>query len=515
LAILAVTGLASLVALSFARRKAGAAFAVCVLGLAAALAALGLGAALGAPASPSIPPETTAARWTQGLLSLDGLSVIGTAIALVSALAVALSSRPYLSRRESERGEYYVLLLFASLGAAVLAASSSLATVFLGLELLSVCLYALIGYRRERPEGTKAAFTYLILASAASAFLLFGMALAFFQTGSLELSRITLAIADGSGGALLSVGLGMMGVGFAFKLAIAPFHMWAPEVYEGAPAPVTALIASLSKVAMALPLVRVLAPAATGGQPAALWTLAVLSGLSMFAGNLIALREERVKRMLAGSSIAQLGYVLVALIAGGNYGTAAALFYLAAYAIASLAAFGCVAAISTEGRDASSREDFRGLSSRRPLVAAAMTAALLSLAGMPLTAGFVGKYLLFASSLGAGAATVGASASAVSASAVSASAASLPATRLLAVLLALNSAMSLFYYLRLVSLMYRGVEAGSPSAVEAAASGKAEAKAPYGIAYAGVALAALAAIIVFLGVAPGPAIDLIAAFTAR
>jgi NADH-quinone oxidoreductase subunit N len=478
LIVLALAGLSSLIAVSFAKRKAGAAFAACALGLAAAIAALVL-------SLPMLPLRIA------GLLSMDGLSFLGMAIILVTGLAVALSSRPYFARREGERGEYFVLLLFAALGASVLASSSNLATIFLGLELLSVSLYALVAYRRERVEGTKAAFTYLILASVASSFLLFGMALAYYQTGSLELSSLMRTAAEGSGGALFAVAIAMMGVGFAFKLAVAPFHMWALEVYEGASAPVAALIATLSKAAMAIPLVRMLAPAgAAGGSSTALaWTVAALAGASMIAGNLLALREERVKRMLAGSSIAQIGYLLVALTAGGAYGAAAALFYLAAYSLATLGAFACIAAISPRDRDAGSREDFRGLASRRPLVAAVMTASLLSLAGMPLTAGFIGKFMLFSSGLGSGGGALAGSRSGA-------------ATQTLAILLALNSALSLFYYLRLLSAMYRS-ELPSPADERNLSL------------IAGIVLALVGLAILVLGTAPGPALSFISSLVSR
>ena len=471
LVMLSLTALVALVVISFAKRKAAATFAVSAIGLAASLAAL-------LTTLPRLPTQIA------GLLSTDGLSFIGTAIILVTALAVTLGSRSYLAQREGERGDYYLLLLFAALGASVLAASSNLATVFLGLELLSVSLYSLVAYRRERVEGTKAAFTYLILASVASAFLLFGMALAYYQTGSLELSSVTRAAVDGSGGTLFAVALAMMGVGFTFKLAVAPFHMWALEVYEGASAPVAALIATMSKAAMAIPLIRVLSPATAdpAASPSLVWIIAALAGASMVIGNLLALREERVKRMLAGSSIAQVGYVLVALAAGGAYGAGAALFYLAAYSLATLGAFACVTAISTKDRDAGSREDFRGLASRRPLVAAVMTASLLSLAGMPLTAGFIGKFMLFSSGLRAGL-----------------------ATQVLAILLAINSALSLFYYLRLLSTMYRGGEATSADAVFTP-------KVPL---LAGIVLALVGLAILVLGVVPGPALSFIASIAAR
>jgi NADH-quinone oxidoreductase subunit N len=471
LIILALAGIAALVVIAFAARKAESAFASCVIGLAAAIAS---SLALSLPMMP---------RRIAGLLSMDGLSFLGMAIVLVSALAIALVSRPLLSRRGGERGEYFVLLLFASLGASVLAASSSLATLFLGIELLSVSLYALIAYRRERIEGTTAAFTYLILASAASAFILFGMALAYFEAGSLEFASIAREAAEGAGEPIFVAALAMMGVGFAFKLAVAPFHMWAPEVYEGASAPVAALIATVSKAAMAIPLLRFLAPAIRaphilvegfGGAPTVLaWMIAALSAASMIAGNLLALREERVKRMLAGSSIAQVGYLLVALVAGGGNG--AALFYLAAYSLATLGAFACVAAISGKDRDAGSPEDLRGLARRRPLVAAVMTASLLSLAGMPLTAGFIGKFMLFSAGVRAGTMALA-----------------------LALVLALNSAISLFYYLRLVSLMYRREEdAGAADASTGALPGRGAAP------LVGAVLALIGLGILFLGVAPG------------
>jgi NADH-quinone oxidoreductase subunit N len=491
LVMLALSGIVSLLALSFAKRKAEVSFSVCAIGLVLAIV---LSFALSLPMLP---------RQIEGLLSIDGLSFIGTEIILVSSLAIALASRPYLAGREGERGEYYVLLQFATLGASVLAASSNLASLFLGLELLSVSLYALVAYQRERPEGTRAAFTYLILASVASAFLLFGMALAYFQAGSLELSRITPTFgsgpADGSGmpegTPLMIAAFAMMGVGFAFKLAVAPFHMWAPEVYEGAGAPVTSLIATVSKAAMAIPLIRVLAPrllssASGGGASTCVWIVAALSGASMIVGNLLALKEERVKRMLAGSSITQIGYILVALIAGGEYGVSAALFYLAAYSLSTLGAFACVAAVSaSEGgseRGSTSLEDFRGLASRRPLVAVAMTASLLSLAGMPLTVGFIGKFMLFSAGLRGGAATC-----------------------MLAILLALNSAVSLFYYLRLVSLMYRRPEVKPVVATEGPSASGTVLASPRGSFLAGVMLALIGLSILLLGTAPGTVLSLI------
>jgi NADH-quinone oxidoreductase subunit N len=479
LIVLALAGLVCLLALSFSRRKASSAFAVCSGGL-----ALGLASSIFL----SLPRMGAS---VSGLLSMDGLSFIGTTIILACSLAIALASRPHLARREGERGEYYSLLLFAALGGCVLASAASLATIFLGLELLSVSLYALVAYGRASAEAEKAAFTYLILASAASAFLLFGMGLAYYQCGSLDLARITRAAAD-SPSALWDVSFAMVGIGFAFKLALAPFHMWAPEVYEGASAGAAAVVATVSKAAMVLPLARILALAETAGTkagPAIVWTVAALAGASMVAGNLLALREERVKRMLAGSSIAQLGYLLVALAAGGVYGRGTALFYLAAYTLSTLGAFSCVAALSW---GEAPRELFRGLAGRRPLVAAVMTASLLSLAGMPLTAGFVGKFLLF----GAGARSG-------------------TATRILVFLLAVNSALSMFYYLRLVSLMYRKAESVDAEAKEAGPSQMAAKRAKEGSLLAGAALALVGLAILAIGLAPGGLIEAVSTLISR
>jgi NADH-quinone oxidoreductase subunit N len=437
LLMVAGASLLVLMAAAFIRRLA-ASFAVTLVGLSAALVFVVI-------AWPQLPFQVGS------LLSFDGFVLFGFVLILAATIFVAVSSWAYLRGRDDEGGEYYFLLLLSSLGACILAASAAFASFFLGLELLSVSLYALIGWRRERAIGTEAAIKYLILAGASSAFLLFGMALVYEATGTMNLFK--LGEAASAPGLVAPTGLGMILVGIGFKLAVVPFHLWTPDVYDGAPAPVTAYIATVSKGAMVVVLARALSPAfvgiggvnqlvahgaaAAGTTPAAPgafpWVFAVIAGLSMFVGNLLALRESNVKRILAYSSIAHLGYILVAFLAGGSQALRAIAFYLTAYFAMTLGAFGAISALSTAERDADSIDDYRGLAGRRPWMAAMLTTMLLSLAGLPLTAGFVGKFLILSAGAGAQLWT-------------------------LAVILAVNGTISIFYYLKIVSALFRGVE---------------------------------------------------------
>jgi NADH-quinone oxidoreductase subunit N len=426
-------------------------------------------------------------------VSFDGFVLFGFLLLIGATIFVAVSSWMYLRGREDEGGEYFFLLLLATLGGCVLAASSSFAAFFLGLELMSVSLYALIGWRRERGIGTEAAIKYLILAGASSAFLLFGMALTYAATGTLSLS--TLASAFKPQGFMAPVGLALILVGIGFKLAVVPFHLWTPDVYDGAPAPVTGYVATVSKGAMVLVLARILAPAFVGAgglggigaaqgvvAPAFAWVFALIAGLSMFVGNLLALREGNVKRILAYSSIAHLGYILVAFLAGGPQALRAIAFYLAAYFVTTLGAFAAISALSSTERDADEIGDYRGLAARRPWLAAVLTAMLLSLAGLPLTAGFVGKFIILSVGVGAQLWT-------------------------LAVILAINGTISIFYYLKIVSAMFRGDEAG---AAVAGAPAMVAARAPF---LAALALALLMIGVVALGVFPAPLLSFIGSFT--
>lgn len=425
----------------------------------------------------------SAPREVPPLLVVDRFALLWAGLLLAAAFAVALLAHGYLERRSREApGELYALLLLATLGALVLPASDHFASLFLGLETLSVALYAMVGYFREDPRGVEAALKYLILAAASSAFLLFGMALVYAETGSLELAGIAGAAGPAaSPGALVLGGAALILVAVGFKLALVPFHLWTPDVYQGAPAPVTAFVATVSKGAVFALLLRwglaFEGDAARGTLLALLGTVAVAS---MVAGNLLALLQDDVKRLLAYSSIAHLGYALVALLAGlaggGALAVEGATFYLAAYGVTILGAFGVVAVLSGDERDAGPLDDFRGLFWRRPALASLFTALLLSLAGIPLTAGFLAKFY----ALAAGVET----------------ALWLPVLVLIA-----TSAVGLFYYLRVVVALF-AVPDGSP--LEGGAQ-------PAVGAAAGATLAALAALLLWLGTWPEPVIRLIRA----
>jgi NADH-quinone oxidoreductase subunit N len=464
LPLLALAGAAllSLLVAAFARSFT-AAFVVCMAGLVGALTCVGV-------AWPRLPFEAGA------LLSFDGFAFFGITLIVAATLFVAIGSWSYLKDRGSAGGEFYFLLLLASLGACVLAAATSFATFFLGLELLSVSLYALIAWQRDRATSTDAAIKYLVLAGASSAFLLFGMALVYAETGAMALSRLAEAVTGT--GAIAPVGLAMMLVGVGFKLAVVPFHMWTPDIYDGAPAPVSGYIATVSKGAMMVVLVRALSPALIGpieSSAAFPIVFSAIAGLSMFAGNLLALRESNVKRILAYSSIAHLGYLLVAFVAGGPLALRALSFYLVAYFATTLGAFAIVGELSRDtratddvsgARDADRIDDYRGLSARRPWLAAALTTTLLSLAGLPLTAGFIGKFIILRAGVGA-------------------------ELWVLAVILAVNGTISIFYYLKIVSAIFRPAEA--------AATGPQ--RMPL---LAAIAVAILALAVVALGVYPSP-----------
>jgi NADH-quinone oxidoreductase subunit N len=411
------------------------------------------------------------------LLVFDRFVLFGFLLIIGATIVAAVGSWSYLRSRADEGGDFFFLLLLSALGACVLAAANSFATFFLGLELMSVALYAMIGWRRERAPATEAAIKYLVLAGASSAFLLFGMALIYADTGNMILAQ--LAAAGTGQGLLSSVGLAMMIVGIGFKLAVVPFHMWTPDVYDGAPAPVTGFVATVSKGAMVVVLARSFAPAFVGAGvvPAFPLVFALIAGLSMFAGNILALCESNVKRILAYSSIAHLGYLLVAFVAGGSEALRAIAFYLVAYFATTLGAFAVVGELSTPQRDADSLDDYKGLAARRPWLAAALTAMLLSLAGLPLTAGFVGKFIILRAGAGA-------------------------ELWVLAVILAVNGTISIFYYLKIVSAMFRGL-AGVHE-------GTAVARAPF---LAALALAALTVGVVALGVYPSPLLSFIGTFT--
>jgi NADH-quinone oxidoreductase subunit N len=405
------------------------------------------------------------------LLLMDDYALFYIGLIAATTAAVALLSRPYLRRLPIDPEEYYVLLLGAALGAATLVSAAHFASFFLGLEILSVSLYALIAYPVFGERYVEAGVKYLVLGGSTAAFLLFGMALTYAATGGMAPAALAPTLAGGADLDLVVVtGVVLMLVGVGFKLALVPFHMWTPDIYQGAPAPVTAYIATASKVAVMALLLRFFRPVAQDQTSALFLTFAAISVASMLAGNLLALRQDNVKRILAYSSIAHLGYILVAFLAAGSDATVAVTFYLVAYTATNLAAFGVVAALSRAEGEAEELAAYRGLGGRRPWLAAVFAVALFSLAGIPLTAGFMAKFFLV---------TAGASAS----------------LWVLLVVLVVGSTIGLFYYTRIIVAMY-GRSPGDEPLGRAAVP-------------AGVLLAGLTAALVWLGVYPGPLVRFI------
>ena len=423
-------------------------------------------------------------RRATSLLRLDDFSLYFTGLLVVVTLAVLAVSYGYLQRTERRVGDFYVLLTLAALGGVVLAASAHFASFFLGLEVLTVSLYGLIAYPRGRPQAIEAAFKYLVLAGTTSAFLLFGMALVYAVSGTMLFSGLATSARGLAGweSGSYQVGLVLIFAGVGFKLALVPFHLWTPDVYQGGPAPVTAFLATVSKAAVFVALLQFLAPLdPRSGVLFVVFTIVCYA--SMLAGNLLALLQKNIKRLLAYSSIAQLGYLIVALIASGATGRVAVAFYLSVYALALVAAFGVVAVLSRGYGEPESISQYRGLGHRRPVLALVLTVSMLSLAGMPLTAGFIGKFFIFRA--GAGASLWG-----------------------LLIVLALTSAMSLYYYLRVVITMYR--VAPAPFAARLAASTEAGRR----DRLAGGAVVLLSVLTVALGVYPAPLLRLIEHATA-
>ncbi len=332
------------------------------------------------------------------LFIIDGFGTFITGLLVMSALAVSLLSYAYFEQREERKEEYYILLLLATLGSAMLVISKHFVSLFLGLEILSISLYSMVAYLRKRPRSDEAGLKYLILAAFSSAFLLFGMALVYSVTGSMDFTGIAQYMSSANDIPMLMLtGLSLMIVGVGFKLGLVPFHMWTPDVYEGAPAPVTAFIATISKGGMIVLLVRFFNQINGYQYPVLMLSFTIIAMASMLIGNILALRQNNVKRILAYSSIAHMGYILVAFLAGGKLGIEAVSFYMVAYFLTNIGAFGVISILSDQDRDAELLEDYQGLFWRHPKIATVFTAMLLSLAGIPLTAGFVGKFYLVAS----------------------------------------------------------------------------------------------------------------------
>jgi NADH-quinone oxidoreductase subunit N len=406
------------------------------------------------------------------LIRMDAYGLFYIALLLMAGLAVIAFCYDYFKDRDGENEELLLLILIALLGGSVLVASSHFASFFIGLETLSVSLFVLIGYSFERSKSLEAAIKYLVLSGVSSAFLLMGMALIYAQCGALDFISIGHYIASQQKfNVMVLSGVVFIVVGLGFKLSLVPFHMWTSDVYEGAPAPVTAFIATVSKGAVFVLLLRYFITSGGYFYSSLLTVLSVIAVVTILGGNLLALLQQNVKRLLAYSSIAHMGYLLVAFIAGGSIAPALVVesvsFYLIAYFITTLGAFGIVSILSTPQAEAAELSFYQGLFWRRPWLAAAFTLMLLSLAGIPLTAGFIGKFYIFTAGIDG---------------------------RLWGLLLTLivGSGLGLYYYLRIIVIMSMGVEkivteGGKPACKW--------------ISYA--ALAVLTLLVVWLGIYPG------------
>ena len=409
------------------------------------------------------------------LLVIDRYALFYMGLMIGASFFIFLFAHGFFKSFPEHREEFFLLTFLAVLGAAVLASSINFVSLFLGLEILSVSLYALISYAAPRKAGLESGIKYLILGSAAAAFLLFGIALIYFETGTLDFAKSGAALAAGVADTpVFFLGLSLLTVGLGFKLAVVPFHMWAPDVYQGAPSPVTALISSISKGGTFALLLRLFLALEIHRYPSVLLGFTVISAASMFAGNLLALLQSNVKRLLAYSSISHFGYLLVALLAGGEVGAEAAAFYLLAYFVSIIAAFGVVTMLSVWDEEAETLSDYRGLFWRRPWIAAVFTAALLSLSGIPMTAGFLGKFYVAAAGVRS-------------------------SLWFLVVFLIINSALGLFYYLRIIVIMY---QPGGPAERDRRAF-------PGGLPMGGVALTVLILLLFWFGIFPSEIIGII------
>ncbi len=371
------------------------------------------------------------------LLIVDGFGALFTGLIVFCVLIVGLFSYIYFEEREENPREYYILIFLSTLGAAILTISRHFMSFFIGLELLSISLYALIAYLRTRNNAIEAGIKYLVLAALTSAFLLFGMALIYMETGSMDFAVIAQRLgAAGKPSPLFLTGFGVMMVAVGFKLALVPFHLWAADVYQGAPSPVASFIATVSKVGVFAALLRFSQELHLQNNNGVMMLISAVAILSMISGNILALRQQNLKRLLAYSSIAHFGYLLVAFLPGNSTGVEAAVFYLTAYAITILAAFGIIILLSTSEKDADSLSLYRGLFWEKPFMAIVLTVALLSLAGIPLTAGFIGKFYVLTAGVGQHA-------------------------WLPVIVLVITSVIGLYYYLRIISTLF----ADSPVAI--------------------------------------------------
>ncbi len=416
------------------------------------------------------------------LLIIDEYSLFFSALIIIGGIAVTAMAYPYFEKHHQYNEEFYLLVLCGTLGGVVMAASNHFVSFFIGMEMLGISLYALIAYPIHSPKPAKfpleAAIKYLIMSGIASAVMLFGMALIYAMAGSFEFAKLAQAPSgiDAAYQPVLLVGYLMIIAGIAFKLSLVPFHMWTPDVYEGAPLPVTAFLATVSKAGMVAVALRLLLAAEAFNFGEVTVVLSLLAAASMIFGNLLALLQSNLKRLFAYSSIAHLGYLLVVVIAAAAVPDIVSIesmsYYMTAYFLMSLGGFAVLSALSNSNKELDSITDIQGLFWRNPWLATVMITVLLSLAGIPLTAGFIGKFYIF---------TIGVEGK----------------LWFLLTVLIIGSSIGLYYYLRLIYTMLQephGTIANDPAA----------ARLPVG---PNVVMAAMTIAIIYLGVYPTPFIE--------
>ena len=399
-------------------------------GITALLSALGLAVTLGYTIA-QIGNEVTGFN---GMVTLDGFSIFVNALLLVSGLLGVALAYGYVKRMGIERGEYYTLLLFSVVGMMLMAQATDLIIVFLALELLSIPLYVLAAFARPKQDSEEAGLKYFLLGAFSSGFLVYGIALIFGATHTTNIFAIVTAASTSTGSLLLTIGAALLLIGFGFKVAAVPFHMWTPDVYQGAPTAVTAFMSSGAKIAGFAALLRVFAtafPSIAADMTDVFW---VISAATMIVGNVVAIAQTDIKRLLAYSSIAHAGYILMAFVPYGNESVvatsvAAGLFYLVAYVFTNFGAWGVVIALEKKEGKGLALDDYAGLAKKHPALAAAMAIFMLSLIGLPPTIGLIGKLYLFRAVIDAGFVW-------------------------LAIIGVLTSLVSAFYYLRVVVIMY-------------------------------------------------------------
>jgi len=409
------------------------------------------------------------------LFNVDGFARFYTLIVLIATLACCTLTHAYIHDYQDNKDELYILILVAAAGGILLASAHNLTSFFIGLELLSVPTYGMLAYTHERSKSLEAGIKYMVLSATASASILLGMAFIYAYTGVLDFHLIGERLVQSMHEPLMVAGMGLILVGVAFKLSLAPFHRWTPDVYQGAPAPVATFLATVSKVAVVALALRFLLQSGAVFMHGVHIVLIAMAVLSVIIGNVLAVRQVNLKRLLGYSSIAHMGYVLIAIVSAGPMSVPAINIYMGAYVLTTIGAFGAASLMSSpyHGTEAESLADYRGLFWRRPVLTAVLTVMMLSLAGIPLTVGFIGKFFIVLSATMTG------------------------AWLLLAVLI-LGSAIGLYYYLRVLVVLY----------MTPAETDRVDPPGNWGVQAGGIVVLLCSLLVLILGVYPTPLVAL-------